>query len=205
MQQNCCLTFESLIKPKTTLKVLHILTSHNWNTGQCSLILSTHCNCLVLSLFWSGHMVWSKYCSPPWATFQHSAMGKLKMYGIESHLWTILFRMIASCMYVNFGLLCNVPWCKQGNSLDFCWLLRPLHQEQPTSVRSLLLPSQDCRLIGLPSSPFRALHHSELPYTTVILASGPRKCNTFSWSTVKQITYHNEHNVSRVSKYSYTV
>jgi hypothetical protein len=127
------------------------------------------------------------------------------MYGIESHLWTILFRMIASCMYVNFGLLCNVPCCKQGNSLDFCWLLRPLHQEQPTSVRSLLLPSQDCRLIGLPSSPFRALHHSELPYTTVILASGPRKCNTFSWSTVKQITYHNEHNVSRVSKYSYTV
>jgi len=147
--------------PKTTLKVLHNLTSRNWNTGQYSLIWSTHCNYLGLSLFWSGHMIWSKYCSPPWATFQQSAMWKLKMYGIESHLWTILFRMIASCMYVDFGLLCNVPWCKQGNSLDLCWLLRPLHQEQPTSVRSLLLPSQDCRLIVLPSSPFRALHHSE--------------------------------------------
>jgi hypothetical protein len=146
--------------------------------------------------FWSGHMIWSKYCSPPWATFQQSAMWKLKMYGIESHLWTILFRMIASCMYVDFGLLCNVSWCKQGNSLELCWLLRPLHQEQPTSVRSLLLPSQDCRLIGLPSSPSRALHHSELPYTTVILV-----CNTL----VKQITYHNDHNVSRVSKYSCTV
>jgi hypothetical protein len=70
---------------------------------------------------------------------------------------------------------------------------------------SLLLPSQDCRLIGLPSSPFRALHHSELPYTTVILVSGPRKFNTFSWSTVKQIAYHNDHYVSRVSKYSCAV
>lgn len=63
------------------------------------------------------------------------AMKTVRIYRLEYHLRTIFFGMIASCMHADFGLLCNVSWCKQRSCSNLCWLLGHLHYKHPTFVR----------------------------------------------------------------------